>query len=179
VSNLVFAPTTADGVPSVHLHSAANDAVADALVFTDVRIQSDVGGPGLVVVPREDPAFVLGSGVDSDLGLPVDVAVESDGIFVLDALRDDVHVLDRAGTPLSFFGGEGTGVGQFDGPIGIALDPSNRLWAANDRVQVLAMDGFQLSHVFTIDLSRLPIDFQSGPLARGARPCPHPRFVSP
>jgi hypothetical protein len=35
VSNLVFAPTTADGVPSVHLHSAANDAVADALVFTD------------------------------------------------------------------------------------------------------------------------------------------------
>ncbi len=79
------------------------------------------------------------------LAAPSDVAVDEDGtIYVLDSQLAGVLVVDpdSAVTP-RFFGGEGAGPGEFDGPVTIAVtrDTIRVVEAANGRVQVLSTDG--------------------------------------
>jgi sugar lactone lactonase YvrE len=86
-----------------------------------------------------------GSG-EGNLGLPRGVAVDGAGrVFVGDATGQGVFVF-RAPTSderrldfIGFFGGEGTGDGQFEFPNGVAVDGRGRVYVAdtvNDRAQV-------------------------------------------
>ncbi|MDE0526078.1 MAG: fibronectin type III domain-containing protein, partial [Thaumarchaeota archaeon] len=50
------------------------------------------------------------------------IAANSENVFVLDAVRKDVQVLDGNGTYVSKFGGPGTGDGQFQNPVSVAAN---------------------------------------------------------
>jgi DNA-binding beta-propeller fold protein YncE len=68
-------------------------------------------------------------------------------LYVADAGRDVVRVLDRTGTELETFGGGGTRAGEFDRPADV--DPTNgqAIWVAdagNGRVQRFSEEGLYL-----------------------------------
>jgi sugar lactone lactonase YvrE len=65
--------------------------------------------------------------------------IDSPGtLWVIDTLNNRVEEFNSKGEYLSKFGTEGTGNGQFNGPIGLAIDSSSNLWVVdrfNYRVQ--------------------------------------------
>jgi hypothetical protein len=68
-------------------------------------------------------------------------------LYVADAGRDVVRILDRTGTQVGSFGGAGTRAGEFDAPTDV--DPTNgqTVWVAdagNGRVQHLSAEGLFL-----------------------------------
>ncbi len=78
---------------------------------------------------------------------PRDVLVSPEGlVFVTDTGNKRVVAYDQEGHYLSQTGGAGSGPGQFDEPVGLALDADGNLWVAdqwNRRVQsfTVAADG--------------------------------------
>jgi DNA-binding beta-propeller fold protein YncE len=76
---------------------------------------------------------------------PSDAAVGKDHhIYVLDGVNNQVKVFDDAGAFLFSFGSRGTARGQFESPLGLAIDSSGRVFVAdtgNRRVQVFSADG--------------------------------------
>jgi DNA-binding beta-propeller fold protein YncE len=89
-------------------------------------------------MPNYDP-------VSSDpFGLwgPRDIIVDSQGhVLVTDTGNKRVLIYDENGNFVFQLGGEGTGVGQFDEPVGLALDSAGNLYIAdtwNQRVQVFS-----------------------------------------
>jgi DNA-binding beta-propeller fold protein YncE len=71
------------------------------------------------------------------------LAVSPDGakVYMTDPDRHRVDVLDVTSGQLSFFGSEGTGPGQFEAPLGIAVGPEGRVFvvdSVNRRVQVFS-----------------------------------------
>jgi len=74
---------------------------------------------------------------------PRDVVVSRSGlVLVSDTGNKRVVVYDQAGQYVGQAGGAGAGPGQFDEPVGLALDASDRLYVAdqwNRRVQVFAL----------------------------------------
>jgi len=68
------------------------------------------------------------------------VAVDSQGrVFVTDTGNKRVVVFDENGNFLSEFGSVGMGLGEFDEPVGIAIDQYDQIYVAdawNQRIQV-------------------------------------------
>lgn len=80
----------------------------------------------------------------SALSRPVGVAVGKDEVYVTDVSDHLVKVFSHSGKFLRSFGGEGTDVGRFAFPNGIALGTDGLLYVAdsnNRRVQVLTTTG--------------------------------------
>jgi DNA-binding beta-propeller fold protein YncE len=115
--------------PTVGLTLAAPPALATA------QPAASVSAP---VVPAVIP--------DVQLRRPEGVAIDHDGnLWVADYGRDRVVKFAPDGRPLLSWGGRGSGLGEFVGPKGVAIDPSSgHLYVAdtgNARVQRLAPDG--------------------------------------
>jgi DNA-binding beta-propeller fold protein YncE len=76
---------------------------------------------------------------------PRGIAVDNDGnVLLTDTGNKRVVVFDANGNFLTQFGGQGFGLGEFDEPVGIAVDPdTNNVFVAdtwNQRVQVFSRD---------------------------------------
>jgi len=68
-------------------------------------------------------------------------------IYVTEFNNNRVQVFDSEGFPLFMFGSSGSGPGQFDFPLGIAVDNMKNIYvadASNNRVQVFDSEGFPL-----------------------------------
>ncbi|MEN6342514.1 MAG: PKD domain-containing protein, partial [Methanospirillum sp.] len=77
---------------------------------------------------------------------PYGIAVNADGsrVYVSEVQTTRVRIFDTAGTPLGSFGGPGTGDGQVDYPLFIAVDAAGSVYVAdtgNDRVQKFTSAG--------------------------------------
>jgi sugar lactone lactonase YvrE len=59
-------------------------------------------------------------------------------VWVADSYNNRIQEFTSSGTYITQFGTTGTGNGQFDAPIGVAIDGSGNVWVAdfhNNRVQ--------------------------------------------
>lgn len=78
--------------------------------------------------------------ITRDLSAPSDVAVGADGaIYVVDGVHHAIRIFDARGKPISSFGSEGSGDGQFQSPLGMDIDRAGRLYIAdsgNHRIQI-------------------------------------------
>ena len=78
-------------------------------------------------------------------GGPWGIAVGQNGhIFVVDNERQQVHVFDKQKKHIRSFGQQGSGNGQLNSPVGIAVDHDNRLYIGNQnnkRIEVVENDG--------------------------------------
>jgi DNA-binding beta-propeller fold protein YncE len=76
---------------------------------------------------------------------PYDLLATSDGkILLTDTGNDKIHELQADGTLIRSFGSRGSGNGQFNDPMGIAIGLNNRIYVtdnSNQRVQILERDG--------------------------------------
>lgn len=87
------------------------------------------------------------------------VADTLDRVFLVDSFQDLVRVFDPAGPTLSTVGTFGEGPGQLFTPVGLALDPFNRLFVASPntgKVEVFGLDSFQDPHVVAAQVSADP-----------------------
>jgi DNA-binding beta-propeller fold protein YncE len=103
---------------------------------------SPTPGATATVAATATPGLVA----DSQLRRPEGIAVDRDGnLWVADYGRDRVVKLSPDGRSLLAVGSRGSGLGEFVGPKGVAVDPgSGRIYVAdtgNGRVQRLAVDG--------------------------------------
>ena len=65
-------------------------------------------------------------------------------IFVDDNESHQVHVFDKQKKHIRSFGQQGSGNGQLNSPVGIAVDHDNRLYIGNwynNRIEVVESDG--------------------------------------
>lgn len=110
------------------------------------RIQKFAADGGFLSIwmtfgPLEEPDTFYGP-----RGIAVDahrVGAARGRVFVVDTGNKRVVVFDADGNYLTQFGGAGLGPGQFDEPVGIALDGDGNVYVAdtwNQRVQVFAAD---------------------------------------
>lgn len=87
------------------------------------------------------------------------VADTLDRVFLVDSFQDLVRVFDPVGPTLSTVGTFGEGPGQLFTPVGLALDPFNRLFVASPntgKVEVFGLDSFQDPHVVAAQVSADP-----------------------
>ncbi len=80
------------------------------------------------------PQFVLQWGVPS----PTGIAVGGGNVYVVDQGYARIQKFDSVGTFLTTWGSQGTGEGQFNTPVGIAVDASGNVYVAdanNHRIQ--------------------------------------------
>jgi DNA-binding beta-propeller fold protein YncE len=98
-----------------------------------------------VVVFDAHNHFLRAYGGRDDFERPVDVAVYQDRIYVCDAKRHAVAVLDRpSGRLINPIGGQGADPGQFRMPTHCVVDGQGRLWvtdAFNARIQNFTPQG--------------------------------------
>lgn len=82
-----------------------------------------------------------------------------DRVFVVDGFQDLVRVFDPSGPTLSSVGSFGDGPGQLFTPVGLALDPFNRLFVASPntgKVEVFGLDNFQDPHAVAAQVGAEP-----------------------
>jgi len=107
-----------------------------------------------------------GSGPSSTDGLfdvPRGIAVDSDdNVYVADSENDRIQVFDTSGAFLTKWGSLGTGEGEFDIALGIAVDSGNVYVAdfTNDRIQKFAEPQVAVGGtILPIDTTVLLLDF--------------------
>jgi DNA-binding beta-propeller fold protein YncE len=78
--------------------------------------------------------------ITDQLKQPSEVAVSKDGqIYVVDGVNNRIRIFSSRGAPVSSFGLEGAGDGEFKYPLGIDIAASGRVYVAdsgNHRVQI-------------------------------------------
>jgi DNA-binding beta-propeller fold protein YncE len=83
--------------------------------------------------------------ITDQLNQPSDVAVSKDGrIYVVDGVNNRIRIFNSQGAPVSAFGTEGAGEGEFRYPLGIDIADSGRIYVAdsgNHRVQIFDSAG--------------------------------------
>lgn len=82
-----------------------------------------------------------------------------DRVFLVDSFQDLVRVFDPTGPTLATVGSFGENPGQLFTPVGLALDPFNRLFVASPntgKVEVFGVDSFQDPHVVAAQVSVQP-----------------------
>jgi DNA-binding beta-propeller fold protein YncE len=83
--------------------------------------------------------------ITDQLKEPSEVAVSKDGqIYVVDGVNNRIRIYSSRGTPVSSFGLEGAGDGEFKYPLGIDIPESGRVYVAdsgNHRVQIFDRAG--------------------------------------
>jgi DNA-binding beta-propeller fold protein YncE len=83
----------------------------------------------------------LGS-ADSQLNQASDIESDGTQVYVADQAANKVKVWTKTGTFVTAFGGGGTGLGRLQGPIGLDLTPSGRLYVtemSGERIQEFAV----------------------------------------
>jgi DNA-binding beta-propeller fold protein YncE len=98
--------------------------------------------------------------LQGDYRQPSDVvAGTNDRVYVLDGVQNRVSVHAAGGRHLFSFGKTGSGDGEFNFPLGIGIDGTNRIYVAdsgNHRVQIFSPEGAFLSTFSTeIDSNQL------------------------
>ncbi len=71
-------------------------------------------------------------------------------LYVADGFHGHVKVFDAQGVELATIGSFGEGPGRLRTPVGLAIDPSNRLWVASlnsGRLELFGLDDFADPHV--------------------------------
>jgi len=88
---------------------------------------------GLVFV-RSIGGGSLGTGPDSRLARPVDLALSPSGevVYVVDAAEARVKAFDDEGRPLFAFGRRGSGPGDFASPFGITVGPDAGVYVSDE-----------------------------------------------
>jgi len=83
--------------------------------------------------------------ITDQLNQPSEVAVSKEGhIYVVDGVNNRIRIFNSQGTPVSSFGTEGVGDGEFRYPLGIDIADSGRIYVAdsgNHRVQIFDRSG--------------------------------------
>lgn len=83
--------------------------------------------------------------LEKDFLQPSDVAIGKNGaVYVADGVNGCIRIFDAAGAYRASFGAKGSGLGQFQGLLGIATDSAGTVYAAdaqNHRVQIFSPDG--------------------------------------
>lgn len=86
-------------------------------------------------------------GTDATFGRVQGLLSDADGrIYLADAFRGVITVINSQGTTLGTLGAFGAGPGELQGPASLALDRNNRLFVAapgNNRVEVYGLDTFR------------------------------------
>jgi len=93
---------------------------------------------------------------DVDAALVGDLSTGLGNVFVADTGNNRVERLDEDGTFVYQFGKFGADHGQFNTPVGIAVDFNNRLYVSerdNDRVQLFDIRGNYMRDVATAEVS--------------------------
>lgn len=133
--------------------SAVSLAAAQTLTGTQVRPAVIRNAPegawddttGWRVVERFRIGTIDGEGPTAFGGGQLSVQTTSQGeILVLDHQAHDIRVFDSAGHYVRTMGGEGNGPGEFQSPMGVLIDGSDRAWvpeAFNGRYTVFDRDG--------------------------------------
>ena len=106
---------------------------ATAAAGQDLPMIDAVPGPRFGPAPGDGPM------------LPSDVAIGAAGrVYVVDGARHRVARFDADGARLGYFGAEGGGDSELQGPVGIGIAPGGTVYVAdrgNDRIQVFDPDG--------------------------------------
>ncbi|MEM7228606.1 MAG: SMP-30/gluconolactonase/LRE family protein [Planctomycetota bacterium] len=101
----------------------------------------------------------------NEIERPVDLALTSNRMYVVDQENHRINVRELDGTPVQVFGAFGDSNAQFSSPSGIALTPDGRVFVAdtgNNRIQVFEPDG---SFVETVTVPESGV----GPILFGPR----------
>ena len=100
--------------------------------------------------------------ISGPLKQPSDVAVSKSGqIYVVDGVNNRVRVYSPQGAPLSSFGTQGAGEGEFRYPLGIDIAESGRVYVAdsgNHRVQIFDRNGAFISQIKLAATPKHPAD---------------------
>lgn len=150
----------------VHLFDLVNRRYQRVRTVGDEPLESPValcvGPPGSIYVSdsarsaihrlADDSGELLESlRLPEDISRPVSLAYNpvNGELYVVDVVRHDIKVLDRQGRLLRILGGRGSGPGEFNYPLDIALH-DGLLWIAdsgNHRVQALTPDGQMVTSI--------------------------------
>ncbi len=121
-----------DNLGHVYVMDAANARVEE--FDTSGNYLTQWGGAG-----SGNGQFATGSEESSS-----SIAVDSNGVYVLDLNNNRVEEFTASGAFLTSWGSSGSGNGQFADALGIALDRSGNLWVAdtnNNRVEEFTANG--------------------------------------
>jgi RHS repeat-associated protein len=118
-------------------------------VVTETR-QPGSGTPG------EEPGYTFGfqfgkeGTTEGRFKEPQGIAVNTNGVYVLDTGNSRVQQFDAKGKWIRTFGSLGTAEGQLKAPRGIALDPKGDVWVAdtgNNRIEEFSATGTYLAKI--------------------------------
>lgn len=100
--------------------------------------------------------------ISDQLNQPSEVAVSKTGqIYIVDGVNNRIRIYNSEGTPLSAFGAQGAGAGEFKYPLGIDVGDSGRVYVAdsgNHRVQILDRAGKFIAQIKLAPTSNHPAD---------------------
>jgi DNA-binding beta-propeller fold protein YncE len=100
--------------------------------------------------------------ISGPLNSPSDVSVSKDGrIYIVDGVNNKIRVFNHSGKPLSTFGREGSGQGEFRFPLGIDIDRTGKVYIAdsgNHRVQIFNPEGRFISEIKVPSKNSHPAD---------------------
>jgi DNA-binding beta-propeller fold protein YncE len=100
--------------------------------------------------------------ITGQLSQPSEVAVSKAGqIYVVDGVNNRIRIYSPQGAPVSSFGKEGAGQGEFKYPLGIDIADSGRVYVAdsgNHRVQIFDAGGGFISQIKVAPTPRHPAD---------------------
>ncbi|UCD77936.1 MAG: NHL repeat-containing protein [Desulfobacterales bacterium] len=100
--------------------------------------------------------------ITDQLNQPSEVAVSNDGkIYVVDGVNNRIRIFSSRGAPVSSFGAEGAGNGEFKYPLGIDIAGSGRIYVAdsgNHRVQIFDRAGGFIAKINLPGTDRHPAD---------------------
>jgi DNA-binding beta-propeller fold protein YncE len=121
-----------------------NDLRASAMPSLSIAVVSRSPRPAV----SPNPSYVFPQSWKSEMGMfhyPSGIAVAGDHVYVCDTYSDRVQVFDPYSTPLTTFGGHGSGNGQFDDPTDITVDRSGNIQVP-DRINTLCMNPLWMKH---------------------------------
>ncbi len=145
------------------MRRSSNPSRARLLLFLTLLISFPAIADPIPTRPLR-PLMTLTGPAGDPMSMPSDVAVDADGIYVVDGARHRVLVFDPRGRFRFAIGGQGNGAEEFDHPVGITVR-DGRLYIAdtgNRRIQVFDTGGRYLRGIVTRDQGQAvpPVDVE-------------------